>query len=134
MGIQRYTDGKGEHGEPTPAQGRWMLIADHERLVADLRAQLAEARERVKDLESGLESAAMSLETIDEQAGRDEFMKHWDQVRGYAHSRSNAARAALSPASGCEYCGPVCHGGAAHNARVEDGVKYSPASGERHDG
>jgi hypothetical protein len=25
----------------------------------------------------------------------------------------------------CEYCGPVCYGGAAHNARVEDGYKWS---------
>ncbi len=24
----------------------------------------------------------------------------------------------------CEYCGPNCRGGAAHNARVEDGARY----------
>jgi len=24
---------------------------------------------------------------------------------------------------GCSYCGPVCYGGAAHNARVEDSTK-----------
>lgn len=24
----------------------------------------------------------------------------------------------------CVWCGPICYGGAAHNARVEDGVFY----------
>jgi hypothetical protein len=33
----------------------------------------------------------------------------------------------------CEYCGPVCYNGAAHNARVEDGVKWIATSAEQED-
>jgi hypothetical protein len=52
--------------------------------------------EEVSRLEAGLIAAAMSLETIHEQAGRDEFLIHMLQVRGYANSRATVARAALT--------------------------------------
>lgn len=29
-----------------------------------------------------------------------------------------------STTSACEFCGPVCYGGAAHNARVEDNARF----------
>jgi hypothetical protein len=41
-------------------------------------------------------------------------------------SRRTAQPAEPSPAFTCEYCGPVCYGGAAHNARVEDKAYYKP--------
>lgn len=33
---------------------------------------------------------------------------------------------------GCRHCGPICHRGAAHNARVEDGVFFADPQPERH--
>lgn len=33
--------------------------------------------------------------------------------------------------SDCRWCGPVCYGGAAHNARVEDGVPFGGLPGEK---
>jgi hypothetical protein len=32
----------------------------------------------------------------------------------------------MNPELICEYCGPICYGGAAHNARVEDNAKWQP--------
>ena len=41
-----------------------------------------------------------------------------------AERPSQPTVAAETPAAApCEYCGPVCYGGAEHNARVEDGAK-----------
>src|ERR1700691_1204165 len=60
-------------------------------------ADYAALEARLKAARAALGVAAMSLETIHEQSGRDEYMKHMDQVRGYANSRANAARAALAP-------------------------------------
>jgi hypothetical protein len=37
------------------------------------------------------------------------------------------AQRSPEPAPVCPHCGPVCYGGAAHNARKEDGVIYAPA-------
>ena len=61
-----------------------------ERTISVLRSENA-------TLKAALIQAAMSLETIDEQAGRDECLKSMTQVRGYAHNRSTVARAALAP-------------------------------------
>jgi hypothetical protein len=38
--------------------------------------------------------------------------------------------AAAADSGECAYCGPVCYGGAAHNARVEDGALYGTLPGE----
>jgi hypothetical protein len=50
------------------------------------------------ELIEALEQAAMSLETLADNAGRDEYL--WDgvQIRGYAHNRATVARAALAKA------------------------------------
>ena len=59
---------------------------------------LYEAHEMARmliSLRAALEAAAMSLETIDEQAGFDADLKTTFQIRGYAYSRAGAARAAL---------------------------------------
>ncbi len=48
-----------------------------------------------KQLYTALVQAAQSLETIDEQAGKEPELKGIPQVRGYAHNRANAAREAI---------------------------------------
>lgn len=52
-------------------------------------------RNQRDELLSALADAAKSLETISSQAGRDEYLKCMDQVRGYANIRSIVARNAL---------------------------------------
>jgi hypothetical protein len=42
---------------------------------------------------------------------------------GASHTSPSIEHPAV-PAT-CEYCGPACYGGAAHNARVEDGARYT---------
>lgn len=48
-----------------------------------------------EQLYTALVQAAMSLETIDEQAGKEPELKTIRQVRGYAHNRANVAREAI---------------------------------------
>jgi|GEM_PF-3362144 len=55
---------------------------------------------RVERLEEALRDAATSMQTIADKAGRDEYLMTIDEVRGYANSRANAARAALAKAEG----------------------------------
>ena len=57
---------------------------------------------RIAELESALRAAAASLNTIADQAGRDEYMRDWLEVRGYAANRCAAARAALAPKESSE--------------------------------
>jgi hypothetical protein len=40
------------------------------------------------------------MQTIADKAGRDEYLMTTDEVRGYANSRANAARAALEQEDG----------------------------------
>ena len=54
----------------------------------------------VERLEEALRDAATSMQTIADKAGRDEYLMTIDEVRGYANSRANAARAALAKAEG----------------------------------
>lgn len=49
-----------------------------------------------KALVDALEEAAQSLETIAKGAGKQEFLIDTFDVRGYANSRANVARAALA--------------------------------------
>ena len=70
-------------------------------------------RERIATLERALLEATSSLETIQEQSGKDECLKCMDQVRGYASSRAKAARAelnvpleALAPPESYEFLNP----------------------------
>ena len=66
--------------------------------------------ERIRDaraaafpmLVEALRDSATSLETIGAQAGRNEFLRDLTQIRGYAHSRSTVARAALTQADAIE--------------------------------
>jgi len=51
-------------------------------------------------LREALEAATKSLETIETQSGKDEYMQEIFQVRQYAHSRGTVARAALQKVSG----------------------------------
>ncbi|MCG2597349.1 hypothetical protein [Achromobacter insuavis] len=61
------------------------------------RAALLEVERVGIELAGRLHEAAMSLETISQIAGRPgKDMETMDDVRGYAHSRARAARAALS--------------------------------------
>src|SRR5690606_18923357 len=53
------------------------------------------AEARAERLAEALRDAATSMQTIADKAGRDEYMMTMDEVRGYANSRANAARAAL---------------------------------------
>jgi hypothetical protein len=80
----------------------------NEELIARLRAarnphcqQAADRIEaqaaHIEGLEAALRDAASSLNTIAEQGGRDEYMRDWLEVRGYAANRCAAARAALAP-------------------------------------
>jgi len=50
---------------------------------------------RAERLAEALREAEKSLRTIADGAGRAEFLKYAGDVRGYANSRANAARAAL---------------------------------------
>ena len=61
-----------------------------------LRMKAGELAAERDALKSALMDAAMSLQSIEEQAGRDECMMHMEQVRGYAHSRSVDAHASLT--------------------------------------
>lgn len=61
------------------------------------KAALLEVERVGIELAARLHEAAMSLETISQIAGRPgKDMETMDDVRGYAHSRARAARAALS--------------------------------------
>lgn len=61
------------------------LLAERDQLAAE-NARLREA----------LRDASTSMQTIADKAGRDEYLMTTDEVRGYANSRANAARAALA--------------------------------------
>ena len=70
-------------------------------------------RERIATLERALLEATSSLETIQGQSGKDEYLKCMNQVRGYASSRAKAARAelnvpleALAPPESYEFLNP----------------------------
>mgnify|MGYP001774352798 CR=1 FL=1 len=65
--------------------------ADFVRIANEREALIAE-RDRLRD---ALEQAAQSLESISKLAGRDEFMQDVLDIRGFANSRANVARAAL---------------------------------------
>lgn len=55
---------------------------------------------QVDRLAEALRDAATSMQTIADKAGRDEYLMTTDEVRGYANSRANAARAALEQEAG----------------------------------
>ena len=96
------------------------LGATDEEIKDSLREDVALAfktcnqqRERIATLERALLEATSSLETIQEQSGKDECLKCMDQVRGYASSRAKAARAelnvpleALAPPESYEFLNP----------------------------
>lgn len=54
----------------------------------------------IERLAEALRDAATSMQTIADKAGRDEYLMTIDEVRGYANSRANAARAALNQEEG----------------------------------
>jgi hypothetical protein len=88
MEVKRYYFAGHAFPEPISGGGKqdgYVAWADHAALAA-LAGRMA----------AGLIEAAMSLETIDEQAEKDEYLKTITQIRGYAHSRANAARALLA--------------------------------------
>jgi hypothetical protein len=97
----------------------------------DADNELVEAVKQRNALRVALEEAAQSLRTIADQAGKDEFMRDIYDVRGYANSRANVARAALAtPAPEpsqpfeCPMCAPgTCPGGAHVNVLWEDGIR-----------
>lgn len=86
------------------------LRAEVERLRADRDSWEQQASDRVADwhaehlraerLAEALRDAATSMQTIADKAGRDEYLMTTDEVRGYANSRANAARAALKQEAG----------------------------------
>ena len=72
------------------------LRAVNERLVQDVKRHM----QREEALRQALEEAAQSLRTIEQKAGKDEFLINIFDVRGYAYSRASAARAALEATEG----------------------------------
>lgn len=83
--MDKYEDLRWAIGHSAPEEKSIPVNRD------DLRALLAER----DGLRMALSDAAMSLETIAEQSGRDEGMTAFSQVRGYANSRASVARIAL---------------------------------------
>lgn len=82
-----FGEGTIYHDNPTcPAQGYHAVAAWNRRATP---APLA------PEVRGALEEAAQSLETISRCAGRDEYMDDMENVRAYARSRAEAARAAL---------------------------------------
>jgi hypothetical protein len=81
------------------ATGPYQTLGERTKLLKDQMEYAAESSgqlgQEVKRLRNALTEAAMSLETIHEQAGHGEWIKHMDQVRGYANSRATVAREAL---------------------------------------
>jgi hypothetical protein len=77
----------GDKGKDAEALAGMNLAAQVIKLQADRDALL-----------KALDAAASSLETIERQAGRDEYLKYTDQVRGYAHSRAIVTRESLAQA------------------------------------
>ena len=71
---------------------RTKLLKDQMEYATESCCQLSQ---EVTLLRNALSAAALSLETIHKQAWRDEYLKHMEQVRGYANSRASVARAAL---------------------------------------
>lgn len=61
---------------------------------------VCDAEARAERLEKALQDAATSMQTIADKAGRDEYLMTTDEVRCYANSRANAARAALDQEKG----------------------------------
>lgn len=61
-----------------------------------MRAAYFDERRRAEQLAEALRDAATSIQTIADKAGRDEYLMTTDEVRCYANSRANAARAALA--------------------------------------
>ena len=61
-----------------------------------------EMRKRAERAEAALHRAAVSLEYIARDAGKDEELLFAEQVRGYANSRAIDARAALDAAKGAK--------------------------------
>ncbi|RRN78506.1 hypothetical protein EIM50_13535 [Pseudoxanthomonas sp. SGD-10] len=104
MFCKRLCAGTNADGKP-----RCLALAEEHARVERLRAEVAEwkrvaaaqaelhgeAEARAERLEKALRDAATSMQTIDDKAGRDEYLMTMDEVRGYANSRANAARAAL---------------------------------------
>lgn len=66
----------------------FVLATDFDEALAANKAGLA----REAALRQQLDDATTSLETISQEAGRDENMKQLSQVRGYANSRAVVAR------------------------------------------
>lgn len=80
----------------------------------------------ISNLPSIFSSNLSSAEDLDRVAEEDAIAKataapHPDHV---IHSYAGGAK------TGCPWCGPVCYGGAAHNARKEDGIFFGSRSGE----
>lgn len=51
--------------------------------------------EALRDAATSLETIALSAGYKYDSAGQENYLRHFDQVRGYAHSRATVARAAL---------------------------------------
>jgi hypothetical protein len=82
---------------------------DFRALLREAADALEAAREDARVLRRGnerlaeaLQDAAKSMQTIADKAGRDEYLMTMDEVRGYANSRANAARAALEQEDGSD--------------------------------
>ena len=94
--------------------GKWMLAEDVQAAIGEAEFAFAELRavnerlvqdvkrhmQREEALRQALEEAAQSLRTIEQKAGKDEFLINIFDVRGYAYSRASAARAALEATEG----------------------------------
>lgn len=89
-------------------------VAFRDKTIANLRRRIKilddgvlAHRKRIEELEKSyqmlleaLKDAAMSLRTIELNAGRDEYLTDLAEIRGYACSRGSVARAAIEKAEG----------------------------------
>jgi len=97
VGIREYIalPDSAEDSEPNPANMHWIAACDPDTIRALLAERDALAAE-VERLAEALRDASTSMQTIADKAGRDDYLMTTDEVRGYANSRANAARAALA--------------------------------------
>jgi ferritin-like protein len=63
--------------------------------ITEMEAQIEALQTRIKELTVALEDAAKSLMTISDGAGK-EMLTDIMQISGYANSRANAAKAAVT--------------------------------------
>lgn len=65
---------------------------------ASQQARIDALEAKLAELLNSLKDAEFSLRSISVHAGKDEYMKDFTQIRGYANSRSRVAKEAIDQA------------------------------------